>query len=237
MKTTSFMLRFIIICVCLTLPVFLYSQDFETQPDRNVPYMRFSENVYACQRPVRANIPLITNMVAAVNVDTLHKTLQQLQNWGSRFMLNENRKEIATWLMNKFLSYGYTDVKLDSFYNIVNWNNIYIDSTWQYNVVCTLHGSSASDEIYVIGGHYDSYSDPDPYIDAPGVDNNGSGTAATLEIARVMANLNFHPEATIRFVLFAAEELGMFGSQYDAQKARLEGNDIRFLTIVMLLLI
>ncbi|MCK9204926.1 MAG: M28 family metallopeptidase, partial [Bacteroidales bacterium] len=229
MKTTSFMLRFIIICVCLTVPVFLYSQDFETQPDRNVPYMRFSENVYACQRPVRANIPLITNMVAAVNTDTLHKTLQELQDWGSRFMLNENRKEIATWLMNKFLSYGYTDVKLDSFYNIVNWNNIYIDSTWQYNVVCTIHGSSAPDEIYVIGGHYDSYSDPDPYTNAPGADNNGSGTAATLEIARVMANLNFHPEATIRFVLFAAEELGMFGSQYDAQKARLEGNDIRLM--------
>ncbi|MEI7982604.1 MAG: M20/M25/M40 family metallo-hydrolase, partial [Bacteroidota bacterium] len=172
--------------------------------------------------------PTILGMVAAVNADTLHKNLRQLQDWGSRFMLNDNHKNIATWLMNKFLSYGYTDVKLDSFYNIVNSYPFY-DSTWQYNVKCTLRGSSAPDEIYVIGGHYDSYSDPDPYLDAPGVDDNGSSVAATLEIARVMALMNYLPEATIQFTLFAAEELGVFGSQYAAVKARQAGSDIRFM--------
>ena len=228
MKTTNILLRLILMAGVVLIPVFLFSQVTGKRADRNDTYTLFSETPYARQHAGGAVVPAISIMTAAVNHDTLHKTLRQLQDWGSRFMLNENRKEIATWLLNKFLSYGYTDVKLDSFYNILNVFG-YTDSTWQYNVVCTLRGSSAPDEIYVIGGHYDSYSDPDPYTFAPGVDDNGSAVAATLEIARVMSEKYFHPEATVRFTLFAAEELGVYGSQYAAQKARQEGSDIRFM--------
>lgn len=178
------------------------------------------------KRPAIADDPMITAMVAEVNTDTILKTLQELQAWGSRFMLNDNHKAVATSLMNKFKSYGYADVKLDSFYCAP----VYFDITYptmQYNVVCTLKGSSAPGEIYVIGAHYDSYGSPDPYNVAPGVDDNGSGTAATLEIARAMAKMNYQPEATIQLILFAGEELGLLGSQYAARKARLEGQDIR----------
>jgi hypothetical protein len=227
MKIKCFFLRFVIFLVIISISVSLNSQVIDKHPDRNNPHERFSETTYAQQQPVRDNIPLITAMVGAVSADTLRNTLRQLQNWGSRFMLNDNHKDVATWLMNKFRSYGYTDVKLDSFYNTNP--NFYTDSTWQFNVVCTLPGASAPEEIYVIGGHYDSYSTTNPYTTAPGVDDNGSATAATLETARVMARMNFHPETTIRFVLFAAEELGLFGSGFDAHKAHMEGRDIRLM--------
>ncbi len=227
MKTKSRLLFLLCFALFIINPGLLYSQVLDEQPGHAVSRTRFSETPFALSQPARVNNPLITSLVAEVNADTLHKTLWQLQNWGSRCALNENHKDVAIWLMNKFLSYGYTDVKLDSFYTVLNIRNIYIDTSWQYNIVCTLHGSSAPDEIYVIGGHYDSFSFDDPYNDAPGVDDNGTGTAATLEMARVMAKMNFHPETTIQFMLFAAEEFGLLGSQYIAQKALFEEKDIR----------
>jgi hypothetical protein len=227
MKTMRFSASIILFSLVVTAPLFLFAQWFDKRQDRSLPHASFSKTAYTRQQPARATIPLITDLVGAISTDTLENTLRQLQNWGSRFMLNDNHKDVATWLMNKFISYGYTDVKLDSFYNTNP--NFYTDSTWQYNVVCTLHGASAANEIYVVGGHYDSFSNTDPFTEAPGVDDNGSGTAATLETARVMAAMNFHPEATIRFVLFAAEELGLFGSKFDAHQAKLEGKDIRLM--------
>jgi hypothetical protein len=172
--------------------------------------------------------PVIAGMVSEINADTIRKTLVELGNWGSRFLMNDNKKEIAISLLDKFRSYGYTDVRLDSFYLIVSWQGM-TDSSWQYNVVCTQRGSSAPDEVYVIGGHWDSICLPDPVNDAPGVNDNGTAVAATLEIARIMRKHNYQPEATIRFTLFAAEELGLFGSAYDAQKAYMTGEDIRYM--------
>ena len=129
----------------------------------------------------------------------------------------------------RFESFGYTDVRLDSFLNILNWGGgTYVDTTWQYNVICTLEGASAPDELYRIGGHYDSYCAGDPYVFAPGVNDNGSAVAATLEIARIMALVDYHPQSTIQFTLYAAEELGLWGSRYQASKARDIGEDVRY---------
>lgn len=228
MKTKSLILFCLLFSLFVTFPALLYSQVGDKQLDCSGTQMHFPETLYARRQSGPTNDTSITAMVLAVNADTLSKTLRRLQDFGSRFMLADNRKDIATWLMQKFISYGYTNVKLDSFINIVN-QNPYHDTTMQYNVVCTIPGSSAPNEIYVIGGHYDSFSQPDPYTIAPGVDDNGSSVAATLEIARVMAKMNYQPEATIQFTLFAAEELGVFGSQYAAQKARLQGTDIRYM--------
>ena len=223
------------IALLAILPMLLEAQDgiarmVEKRPDPSAPLSRYSETSFAHSRKVRAADPAIAAMVSEVNADTLRATLQDLQNMGSRFLLNiQNNKQIATILMNRFLSYGYTDVRLDSFYLIItNWGGMY-DSTWQYNVVCTLEGSSAPQEIYVVGGHWDSFCQPDPFTNAPGVDDNGTAVAATLEIARVMKKMNYHPETTIRFTLFAAEELGLFGSRVAASKARFGGEDVRYM--------
>jgi hypothetical protein len=201
----------------------------EKHPEPSTVVKRFSETDYARQMHSRATSPVILAMVNAISTDTLRATLLEMQQWGSRLLMNDNKKEIAMSLVNKFLSYGYTDVKLDSFYLVIpNWGG-YSDSSWQYNIVCTLRGASAPNEIYTVGGHWDSYCTPDPFHNAPGVNDNGTAVAATLEIARVMKKLNYTPEATIKFTLYAAEELGLFGSRYAAAKARTSGTDLRYM--------
>ncbi len=81
--------------------------------------------------------------------------------------------------------------------------------SWSYppitchNVVGIHPGTVRPDEVYLVGAHYDS-------ADNPGADDNASGTAAVMEIARVLSQYSF--EATLVFVVFDREEQGMLGS-------------------------
>ena len=80
------------------------------------------------------------------------------------------------------------------------------------NVVATKRGTVRPDEIVVVGGHYDSVAR------SPGANDNASGVAATLEAARVLASIP--TPRTVQFVLFAAEELGLYGSAAFASDQR-----------------
>jgi len=90
------------------------------------------------------------------------------------------------------------------------------------NVVATLRGSQPESvgRTYVVSGHYDSMcsSPTDGQCDAPGANDDASGTAAVLEMARVMAPHKF--DATIVFMAVAGEEQGLLGATYFAEQAK-----------------
>ncbi len=69
----------------------------------------------------------------------------------------------------------------------------------------------------------------DPFITVPGANDNASGVATTLEIARVMKKNNYLPEGTIKFIAFAGEELGLFGSYNYAGKAKENNEKIKMM--------
>lgn len=173
----------------------------------------------------------IKDLVDEIRSDSLQKKVQWLENMGSRFGLNNNRKKVAKSIMDRFISYGYTDVKLDSFYVSLKpyWSQTYYN-TWQYNVIAKLEGSATPNLIYIMGGHYDSIIGNDAaYSTAPGANDNASGIAATLEVARVLKEQGFVPQSTIEFVAFAAEEFGLYGSLEYAEKSQNEAKDVKFM--------
>ena len=96
------------------------------------------------------------------------------------------------------------------------------------NIVATLKGTQAelSSRVYVVSGHYDSMcsSPTDAKCDAPGANDDASGTAAVLEMARVMAKYQF--DATIIFMTVPGEEQGLLGSTYFAEQAKKNNMDI-----------
>ncbi len=96
------------------------------------------------------------------------------------------------------------------------------------NVVATLKGTQpeSAGRTYVVSGHYDSMCGRpiDAKCDAPGANDDASGTAAVLEMARVMAKYKF--EATIIFMAVAGEEQGLLGSTYFAEQAKQTGMDV-----------
>ena len=162
---------------------------------------------------------LINSVISEVNPDSIRYFIQSLQNFGTRFLLASTRDTVASWIKYQFIRMGYTDVKIDSF----RYNN-----TWQKNVVATLPGVKSDEDVFVVGGHHDSYS-WNPMTYAPGADDNASGTTAALEMARVFKAKNYQPENTVKFVTFAAEEYGLFGSYDFAQKALASGMSIRLM--------
>ncbi len=95
------------------------------------------------------------------------------------------------------------------------------------NVVATLHGSVTPDRIYVVSGHYDSRnSDPmNATGDAPGADDDASGVAVVLELARVFATRR--PAATVVFAAVAGEEQGLYGAGHMARTYRGRQADVQ----------
>ncbi|TAK52630.1 MAG: M20/M25/M40 family metallo-hydrolase [Bacteroidetes bacterium] len=158
----------------------------------------------------------ISAIIANVSDTTIRAYVQGLQNFGTRYYGNANRDSVFRWVRNRLLETGITDVVSDSFqYN----------STWQKNIIATIPGTVNPSLEIIVDGHFDSYSSN--LSQAPGADDNATGTAAALEMARVLKAINYQPSMTLRFIGFAAEEAGLRGSVNYAQKAKQQNRNIR----------
>ncbi len=95
------------------------------------------------------------------------------------------------------------------------------------NIVATLTGTTEPNRVYVVSGHYDSRVTNvlNGVDDAPGADDDASGVAVSMELARIMAT--HRPAATIMFAVVAGEEQGLFGSNFMATTLKQQGVDVQ----------
>ncbi len=160
---------------------------------------------------------LIDTLISFVSDTSIREYIQAMQNFGTRYWNNANRDSVSKWVRAKYLETGIADVKLDSFQ---------YSSTWQANVVATIPGTVDPSKELIVGGHHDSYNSANQNL-APGADDNASGAAGAIEMARVLKLRNYQPAYTMRFMGYAAEEAGLRGSASYAQRARAANRDIR----------
>lgn len=176
-------------------------------------------------------------MLAEIDARNIERTIRKLVSFGTRNTLsaqdNPTRGIGAArdWLYSEFQnvaqnSEGRMTVVKQTFEQA---KAARIPSpTMLTNVVATLKGTQPDSEqrVYVVSGHYDSMcgSPTDGTCDAPGANDDASGTAAVLEMARVMAKYKF--DATIVFMAVAGEEQGLLGATYFAEQAKQTGMDI-----------
>ncbi|MEM9663178.1 MAG: M20/M25/M40 family metallo-hydrolase, partial [Planctomycetota bacterium] len=78
-----------------------------------------------------------------------------------------------------------------------------------YNTIAEIPGTEKPDEVVIVCAHIDSWNGPG----SQGVLDNGTGTAVTLEAARILANVGARPKRTIRFMLWTGEEQGLLGAR------------------------
>ena len=174
---------------------------------------------------------ITSDLIAAVNADSLEAFVSWMQGMGTRFALADNHRNIAVKIRNRFIQLGYPDTRLDSFRISKTYNNTVYEQ-WQYNVIATLEGSTNPDSVCIVGGHYDNIlkaNAGDPFLTVYGANDNASGVAAALEIARVMKKKNYSPPNTIRFIAFGAEELGLLGSTHLSDIAFLNNEKIKIM--------
>ncbi len=183
----------------------------EILAQRGMSLVRLKPGVDATAPPARRSMPplpprtqafnpLVADIVLRMSIPEVTATIQRLQDFETRYSLSDSCRAAAMYLKDRFEAYGLPTV-LDLFS---------VNGHVAYNVIAEKQGTLRPEEIYIICGHYDSISG-DPYVAAPGADDNGSGTAAVVEAARVLASTDF--EATIRFIAFAGEEQGLIGSE------------------------
>lgn len=95
------------------------------------------------------------------------------------------------------------------------------------NVVATLRGTVSPNRVYLVSGHYDSRVTDvlDATSDAPGANDDASGVAVAMELARVMASRR--TQATVMFAAFAGEEQGLYGSTFMAEQLKQRDVDVQ----------
>jgi len=154
-----------------------------------------------------------------IRQDSIYNYNLRLEQFRTRYIYADSVYAARDWLVDKFLSFGYTDVSYDSFDYYGRICN---------NVICKKPGAVDPDNILVVGAHYDSFNqDSDPMVYAPGADDNGSGVAAVLELARVLKDIPM--KKSVMFVAFSAEEVGLVGSNVVASNLYYSGAKVEFM--------
>jgi Zn-dependent M28 family amino/carboxypeptidase len=191
-------------------------------------------NLMWSQQPPARNSTIV-ELLSRVSEERLRQTVERLVGFGTRHTLSDttsNTRGIGAarrWIKSEFERYARASggrMEVTFHRSLVQPSARIPQPTVVVNVVATLRPSKPSptgDRIIVVGGHYDSRaSDPmDPISDAPGANDDGSGTALVLELARLMATMD--TEATLIFIAFAGEEQGLVGATQWAEMARLQG--------------
>jgi len=195
----------------------LRDEGFQIVPigDRTTPFFYHPPLVPA---PSMAFYPSDT-LADMVSQDSLYSYVHRLELFKTRYAYSDSISAARDWLMSRFAEFGYSTISLDPF--IYNGHSL-------QNVVCLKAGTTEPTRYIVIGAHYDSYcQNADPYITAPGADDNGSGTGAVLELARILKDVPF--KYSIIFAPFSAEEEGLIGSAHMASEMKSQGTDIDFM--------
>ncbi len=168
-----------------------------------VGYEVFTGRLFPCN-----NIESFCNMV---RMDSVMATLRYLQNMGPRYAwvdddsttpdtdTNVVLNEVRDWLVEKLDAYSYTVTLHHALYHYVDK-----DPDYGWNVIATRKGTHFPDTWVVVGAHYDTRKE------TPGIDDNGSGTGALMELARIFQRVN--SKYSIALIFFTGEERAFKGS-------------------------
>jgi hypothetical protein len=154
--------------------------------------------------------PVVEEFLTTVKVDSYREYLEQLAaDLTTRFSCDNEILAAKDVTERLFASLGL-EIETPEFNNPC-WS---CDEPEGFNVLGVKRGTVRPEEYYLVGGHYDSISEDACYA-APGANDNASGTAGVMELARAFAEVE--TEASIIFVGFGGEELGLLGSYKLAQ--------------------
>jgi leucyl aminopeptidase len=154
------------------------------------------------------NSASVNAMLGGVQELNIRNTINSLStNWTSRRYNVQSGTDAATWLKNQWttIANGRTDVSVAFFTHSSTVSP-------QPSVIATITGTTHPNEVVVIGGHLDSINGSGSTAAAPGADDDASGVASLTEAFRVAMANGYKPARTVKFMAYAAEEVGLKGS-------------------------
>ncbi len=148
--------------------------------------------------------PVVDAVLPVLDRNTIKSTIGELSAMQTRYYRSDSGAAASTWLRDRWRSFTTRrDVTVELF-----------DQGYpQKSVILTIPGTTRANEVVVIGGHLDSISMRGKNGKAPGADDDASGIATLTEVARALLAKDYRPARTIKFIAYAAEEIGLRGSQ------------------------
>lgn len=161
--------------------------------------------------------PTVNAVVPTLDQARILASIQQLSAMKNRYYTSPTGAQASVWLHDKWRALtSRTDVTVE-----------YVDHGFaQKSVILTIPGTTLANEVVVLGGHLDSIASGGSAATAPGADDDASGIATLTEIARALLAKDYRPARTIKLMGYAAEEVGLRGSQAIANDHKTRGVNV-----------
>src|ERR1700676_5181360 len=149
------------------------------------------------------------SIVARLDLEQYKAHIKGLTQFGDRVQGTQRNRDAIDWLEKELRSFGYSNVERHRFMST---------SGPLENIYATKIGTSIPQEMYIVSAHMDGRGGGEA------ADDDASGCAVVLELARVLAMPDVHTARSVRFIFWNNEEFGMDGSgSYALEKAPLQG--------------
>jgi len=161
----------------------------------------------------------VNSLLSELSSANLASTVNTLDNYHNRYYTSSTGQQAAEWIKDHWSSIASTrnDINVE----------LYSHSWQQSSVIATVAGTTNNEEIVIVGGHLDSINLSNPLGGkAPGADDNASGIAVLTETLRAIVASDFKPKRTVKFIGYAAEEVGLRGSGDIAQDYKTQGKQV-----------
>jgi leucyl aminopeptidase len=169
------------------------------------------------------NAPTAYGLMAGIRESNIRETITRLStDFFTRYHNCPSGLQSAQWIHALWSGYavGRPDVSVQ-FFNHTTY------TTLQPSVILTIQGTTTPSEVVVLGGHQDSIAGTNCSTSrSPGADDDASGIAVLSEIIRVAMATGYQPQKTVKFMAYAAEEVGLRGSGEIALQHQQQGINV-----------
>lgn len=180
---------------------------FETKGDaifsiKRLAFWNRERNISFAELEIKA-ADMVHPMMAQISLPQIQGTIEKLSSFKTRFHNTPEGKKSTELIHQNWskIAAARSDATVELFQHRL---------TPQASIILTIKGSTKPEEIVILGAHADSIADREH---APGADDNASGVAAVTEVLRVLVQNGVRPARTIKFIAYAAEEIGLVGSK------------------------
>jgi leucyl aminopeptidase len=168
---------------------------------------------------------LVNSAIALINASRIREFVVAFSSYFNRYYTADTGLQSQAWLYQQVRS----SIEQASSYPGVATVQEFTHPSWpQKSIIARLEGSDPTlkSEVVIVGAHQDSVNIAGSARQAPGADDNASGSVVCLESLRVLLAAGFVPKRTIEFHWYAAEEVGLRGSQAIAQQYKQTGINV-----------
>jgi leucyl aminopeptidase len=170
------------------------------------------------------NQATVNPWLPAASAANIGATITQLSSYRNRYYTSTDGKTSAEWIRSTWagLAGSRSDVTAELYTGCTN-------CSIQPSVILTVRGTDLPNEVVVLGAHLDSINSSgggSTTQTAPGADDDASGVATLTEVIRIALAGNWKPRRTVKFMAYAAEEVGLRGSNAIAQSFKAAGTNV-----------